>query len=478
VAYKNVLNIFILTEEKGMMKRKKESPVRMARSILAMALALILGPWASAWGQQIDLLPFFCPGCVGEGGEQRNLVGGECFYTYPSTVKGRSGFYIVKSCGDMSIYEEFAYDDHNIYHLADTSWATWNGSSWTPARCYDGRLAYSTYLNGAFGDQNGSCDRFNPHMGNEGNVWVPRYMSVGQQVGGLFTTIVAMAKDTCTCCKAQYTGPTVRSVKLVSMENLNLGGGLGFRDVVRIAIMEGPGEGENFWYARGLGWVGFRHLNPPDGASSLFDANHIRGVDYNGRPAQVLCGNAPPPVQPPTNCIASVPANRWKGEYFSNRTLSGLPSMVRDDGDGFLNMVWGTGSPGSGCGLPADGFSVRWTRVVNFAPGMYTFTMAVDDGGRFYIDGERKIDQWKDQAETAYQVGPLALSGDHTLQMEHYENGGLATAKLSWTRVGDLPSLGFNGATGWEDGEAQGAIDEVMYSRSVGPYPGGGEAGV
>jgi hypothetical protein len=36
------------------------------------------------------------------------------------------------------------------------------------------------------------------------------------------------------------------------------------------------------------------------------------------------------------NCIASVPADQWKGEYFNNQTLSGSPTMVRDDGAGFL----------------------------------------------------------------------------------------------------------------------------------------------
>jgi hypothetical protein len=85
-----------------------------------------------------------------------------------------------------------------------------------------------------------------------------------------------------------------------------------------------------------------------------------------------------------------------------------------------------------------DHFSVRWTKVQNFAPGMYTFTMAVDDGGQFYIDGEKKIESWKDQPETAYRTGPIALSGDHTLKLEYYENGGYATAKLTWTRVGDM----------------------------------------
>src|SRR5262245_7887520 len=70
-------------------------------------------------------------------------------------------------------------------------------------------------------------------------------------------------------------------------------------------------------------------------------------------------------------CIASVPADRWKGEYFNNQTLSGAPTMVRDDTDGagFLNLNFGGGSPSSICAPAVDNFSARWTRTVNFAQG-------------------------------------------------------------------------------------------------------------
>jgi hypothetical protein len=143
---------------------------------------------------------------------------------------------------------------------------------------------------------------------------------------------------------------------------------------------------------------------------------------------------------PITTCQANVPGNHWKGEYFNNQDLSGLPAMTQDDGDGALDKQWGTTSPGSDCGIGADHFSVRWTKVHNFPAGLYTFTMSVDDGGRLYIDGEKRLESWKDQAETPYKTGQIALSGDHTLKLEYYENTGLATAKLSWTRVGDILS--------------------------------------
>ncbi len=142
---------------------------------------------------------------------------------------------------------------------------------------------------------------------------------------------------------------------------------------------------------------------------------------------KIFVGGAPQP-----DCQANVPADHWKGEYFNNLSLSGTPSLDRDDGAEFLNFDWGTGSPGSSCGIGVDRFCVRWTRTVNFAAGNYNFTVSGDDGVRLWIDGQMVLDKWIDQSPTTYTVGPMALSGNHTLKMEYYENGGGAVAKLSW----------------------------------------------
>ena len=36
-----------------------------------------------------------------------------------------------------------------------------------------------------------------------------------------------------------------------------------------------------------------------------------------------------------SGCVASVPADHWKGEYFNNTTLMGSPAMVQDNGSSF-----------------------------------------------------------------------------------------------------------------------------------------------
>jgi len=227
---------------------------------------------------EIDLLPYFCPACVSQGTGRANKVGDECFYTFGARVKGKSGFYINKSCNNADGYEEFTYDNTWIYHLADTTWASKIDGVWQNAKCYDGRPAYSTYLNANVGAQNGDCSGFVPSMGSEGGRWALRWMAPGQSTTNT-VTIVAFAEGDCGCCKAQYTGPSGRTIKLVSKETLDLGNGLGVREVVRLAIMSGPGGGENFWYAKNYGWIGFQHVSPPDAPFSYYNVgNRISGV--------------------------------------------------------------------------------------------------------------------------------------------------------------------------------------------------------
>jgi hypothetical protein len=136
----------------------------------------------------------------------------------------------------------------------------------------------------------------------------------------------------------------------------------------------------------------------------------------------------------PVSCSAAPAAGDWKGEYFSNTTLTGAPAMVRDDGANMLSFVWGANSPAASCGLPADGFSVRWTRTLTLEAGRYRFVTMADDGVRLYIDGALKIDEWKTQAATEHVIELDLEAGSHTLVMEYYDVGGVAVAKLSWAR--------------------------------------------
>jgi hypothetical protein len=147
---------------------------------------------------------------------------------------------------------------------------------------------------------------------------------------------------------------------------------------------------------------------------------------------------------------ANPPITNWRGAYFPNKTLAGSPVLIRDDAQ--INFAWNSGSPAPGV-VPADGFSVRWTRSLNLQAGTYRFVMTVDDGGRLWVNNHLLIDVWWDQAPHTY-TGEIYLPGGSVpIKMEFYENTGGATAKLSWSR-GTSPPPPSSGTVIVDDGNA------------------------
>ena len=98
----------------------------------------------------------------------------------------------------------------------------------------------------------------------------------------------------------------------------------------------------------------------------------------------------------------------WEGYYYQNTSFSGPPTVVNNveiAGADPLGLAfnWGTGAPASG--LPADNFSARWTRTINFPAGTYQLYVKVDDGMRLTIDTQLYRDEWHDHdASTTYVV--------------------------------------------------------------------------
>ncbi len=127
---------------------------------------------------------------------------------------------------------------------------------------------------------------------------------------------------------------------------------------------------------------------------------------------------------------------QWRGEYFNDITLGGTPALVRNDAA--INFNWGSGSPAPGV-VNADRFSVRWTRTLDFTPAMYRFTLTVDDGARLWVNGHLLVDAWIDQAARTYSADLYLPAGPATIELQYYENGGLAVAQLSWTGGGTTP---------------------------------------
>ena len=122
---------------------------------------------------------------------------------------------------------------------------------------------------------------------------------------------------------------------------------------------------------------------------------------------------------------------QWRGEYYTNPDLAGLPALVRNDPE--INFHWGAGSPDPT--IPANGFSVRWTRTMSFASGRYRFTLKVDDGVRLWVDGLLFVDEWHDGSNQVYNAGVPLSAGNHTVMVEYYERNGDAWIELSWSQV-------------------------------------------
>lgn len=150
------------------------------------------------------------------------------------------------------------------------------------------------------------------------------------------------------------------------------------------------------------------------------------------------------PVQPTASSAPSIPAPTslppaapgYRGEYFANQSLNGMPAMTRTDNA--INFAWNNGSPDAG--IPADHFSVRWSRSVDFAAGSYTFTVSADDGFRLFIDNKPVIDKWIDQAVTTYKTTVSLTGGVHAVRLEYYEDAGGAIAKMDYAPAGTAPS--------------------------------------
>jgi len=151
------------------------------------------------------------------------------------------------------------------------------------------------------------------------------------------------------------------------------------------------------------------------------------GADADGAFwVRIIVGPTPTPARAFTG---------WRGEYYANRNLAGDPVLVRDDEA--ITFNWGTTRPVTG--VPADGFSVRWSRTLSFGEGTYRFYARSDDGVRVWVDGQLIIDQWHDASGVTHSAERTLSTGAHTLRIEYYENGGAASIQFWWERVADFP---------------------------------------
>jgi Ca2+-binding RTX toxin-like protein len=167
-------------------------------------------------------------------------------------------------------------------------------------------------------------------------------------------------------------------------------------------------------------WVGggFTHV-------SGVDQRNLARFDYN---ATLERNYAAPQVD-----LDGLRSGGLDATYFDNANFTGT-QLSRTDAT--VNFDWGSGSPDPSIG--PDSFSTRWTGQIEApASGEYTFTTTSDDGVRLFVDGRLVIENWTDHAPTD-NTGTITLEAGrrYDIQLDFYENGGGAVAKLQWSYPG------------------------------------------
>lgn len=151
-----------------------------------------------------------------------------------------------------------------------------------------------------------------------------------------------------------------------------------------------------------------------------------------------------PVPEPPQAAVSPTPlpvslqqANEgWIGEYYDNPEVHhAAPALIRQDDN--VDFDWDVRAPAPG--VPADGFSARWTRTLHFDAGTHRFILNANDGARVFIDDVDVIEAWQ-AAAGADQVRDVSLTaGEHTVRVEMYDRAGPAFIHFTFHRLVTYP---------------------------------------
>ncbi|MBN1412222.1 MAG: glycoside hydrolase family 3 C-terminal domain-containing protein [Spirochaetales bacterium] len=210
------------------------------------------------------------------------------------------------------------------------------------------------------------------------------------------------------------------------------------REKVKSIAVIGPNADIAQPVGGGSSWV-----NPYYAVSPLEGIKNMAGPEVKVAFARGSLSSGNSPLYPiDSNLITNTGKPELKGfaaEYFNNQNLSGNPVLKRNDVS--IDFDWRNGSPDRS--VKKDHFSVRWSgRIKAPKSGKYTFATTCDDGVNLYINGKKVISDWHDHAaETKLADVDLEEGKEYSLVMEYYENGGDASAKLTWAKPYDLDKM-------------------------------------
>ena len=122
--------------------------------------------------------------------------------------------------------------------------------------------------------------------------------------------------------------------------------------------------------------------------------------------------------------------NGLYGQYYTNNSLSGSPSLTRVDP--VVNFNWGGQSPGGS--IPGTSWSVKWTGTLTPpTTGSYNFSLTSDDGSRLFVNGQQVISNWADQPPTT-KTGSISLTAGQpvSIEVDYFQDGGGSQVNLDW----------------------------------------------
>ncbi len=113
----------------------------------------------------------------------------------------------------------------------------------------------------------------------------------------------------------------------------------------------------------------------------------------------------------------------WRAEYYNNATLSGSPTVTRNENN--LAFNWGQGSPDGQ--IPSDGFSARFSTDVFLQAGTYRFWALADDNVRVTFNFQQfapVIDTFASGQVATLVSGDVQVpgAGSYHIQVDYREN--------------------------------------------------------
>ncbi len=125
--------------------------------------------------------------------------------------------------------------------------------------------------------------------------------------------------------------------------------------------------------------------------------------------------------------------------YFRRTDLDSSSAVTRLDPQ--LDFNWGNNAPVAE--VPAESFSARWSGQVNAQfTESHTFHVEAGGGVRVWLDGQRILDQWRDQPGEFYStVVPLTAGQKYDLRIEHFSTSKEAKMRLLWSSASQRKSV-------------------------------------